>query len=260
MRASPGRPLPACLFCGADATDLLAFEPPEAVEPPEGMLPFEIDEPTAQAAFRAFATSSIWYPRDLRRARLQLRQLLLPAWAFSGAIETHYTGLIRASTRSGKRPVAGSQRTRFHQILVPASRTLSLSELSGLGLYDEGRLQPLEAGDPPLPFEISEMTRSTARGRASLEMQRRHAAALTHSESLLEIHTAALVDDLRGRPVLVPVWIGAYRYRDHPYRVLVNGQTGELLGDAPFSWLKLLAVIVAVLVPIAVLVATVLAS
>ncbi|HHO50853.1 MAG TPA: hypothetical protein ENK18_08230, partial [Deltaproteobacteria bacterium] len=166
MRASPGRPLPACLFCGADATELITFDPPETIEDPEGMIPFERTGADAQAAFQAFATSSLWYPGDLRRAQLQLRRLLLPAWAFSGEIETHYTGLVSASTRSGKRPVAGVHAARFHQILVPASRTLSLAELSRLGEYDESRLQPFDPETAELPFEIPELTRSAALGRA----------------------------------------------------------------------------------------------
>jgi hypothetical protein len=39
--------------------------------------------------------------------------------------------------------------------------------------------------------------------------------------------------------VLLPVWIAAYRYRDEVYRFLVNGQTGEVVGKAPWSWIKI---------------------
>jgi hypothetical protein len=39
--------------------------------------------------------------------------------------------------------------------------------------------------------------------------------------------------------VLLPVWIAAYRYRNQVYRFLVNGQTGEVVGKAPWSWLKI---------------------
>ena len=49
--------------------------------------------------------------------------------------------------------------------------------------------------------------------------------------------------------VLLPIWIAAYRYRGQPYQFLVNGQTGEVVGKAPWSvWKISLAVIAAVLV------------
>ena len=45
----------------------------------------------------------------------------------------------------------------------------------------------------------------------------------------------------------MPVWIGAYRYGDKVYRFLVNGQTGEFIGDAPKSMWKMLGVALAII-------------
>src|SRR4030095_7673361 len=39
--------------------------------------------------------------------------------------------------------------------------------------------------------------------------------------------------------VLLPLWIAAYRYKKKVYRFLVNGQTGEVVGKAPWSWVKI---------------------
>jgi hypothetical protein len=41
------------------------------------------------------------------------------------------------------------------------------------------------------------------------------------------------------------VWISAYRYRDRPFRFLVNGQTGEVVGESPIAWWKV-AILVAI--------------
>src|SRR4029077_20723514 len=55
--------------------------------------------------------------------------------------------------------------------------------------------------------------------------------------------------------ILLPLWLASYRYRDQSYRVLVNGQTGEVQGDRPYSWVKIgilagviLAILLALLV------------
>lgn len=39
--------------------------------------------------------------------------------------------------------------------------------------------------------------------------------------------------------VLLPVWISAFRYKNKLYRFLVNGSTGEVVGDRPYSSIKL---------------------
>jgi len=49
--------------------------------------------------------------------------------------------------------------------------------------------------------------------------------------------------NLASRPILVPVWIMAYRYRDQVFRFLANGQTGRAAGQAPLSYRKIGAAI-----------------
>jgi hypothetical protein len=249
VRYAAGKRGPACLFCGADASELVPVPPPEGIEPPVGAVPFAVDAASARAAFVKFAGGSIWYPSDLRRAKLELHPLMLPAWAWSGEVETHWTGLVSAGTRSGKRPTAGAESVRFEQILVPASRTLRLSELARLGRYDESALVGVDAAraaETEAAVELSELTRSAARERAHTEMLRRHEATIRSAHDLLQIHASSIASGLDGHPVLVPVWIGAYRYGRRSYRVLVNGQTGLLVGEAPLSWWKILAAIVLV--------------
>ncbi len=244
VRLAVGQRAPTCLFCGAE--DVVPTEPPEGLEDPEGAIPFSTSRDQAHAVFAEFATSSFWYPSDLRQARLELQALLLPAWAWSGDVETHWTGLVSASTRSGKAPTSGHQTMRFHQVLVPASRSLRLAELRALGPYDERALGPVQAsGDAAV--ELSELTRSAARARAHAEMLARHRASIQAERGLVKIRASSLATDLSGRPVLVPVWIGAYRYGDRTFRVLVNGQSGQLVGDAPISWRKVAAVAAGVL-------------
>ena len=39
--------------------------------------------------------------------------------------------------------------------------------------------------------------------------------------------------------ILLPVWTAAYRYRGKSYRFVVNGQTGKVEGERPWSWVKI---------------------
>jgi hypothetical protein len=37
---------------------------------------------------------------------------------------------------------------------------------------------------------------------------------------------------------LLPIWLLTYRYGSKPYHVTVNGATGEVAGNHPYSWIK----------------------
>lgn len=49
--------------------------------------------------------------------------------------------------------------------------------------------------------------------------------------------------------ILLPIWMAAYKYNGKSYRFLVNGQTGEVQGERPWSvWKIAFAVLAAALV------------
>jgi hypothetical protein len=39
--------------------------------------------------------------------------------------------------------------------------------------------------------------------------------------------------------LLLPVYVGAYRFRDRVFQVVVNGRTGEVQGERPYSFWKI---------------------
>src|SRR5262249_24948907 len=51
--------------------------------------------------------------------------------------------------------------------------------------------------------------------------------------------------------LLLPVWLTSYRYRDRSYRVLINGQTGEVLVDRAYSFWKILSLVLVILALVA---------
>ena len=64
------------------------------------------------------------------------------------------------------------------------------------------------------------------------------------------LHVTNRFADEKFKHILLPIWISVYRYKDKPFQFLVNGQTGEVTGHAPWSIVKvtLLCLAVAVLV------------
>ena len=55
--------------------------------------------------------------------------------------------------------------------------------------------------------------------------------------------------DLTFKHVLLPVWLAAYRYRGKSFRFVVNGRTGSVEGERPYSAVKIaIAVALALIV------------
>jgi hypothetical protein len=45
---------------------------------------------------------------------------------------------------------------------------------------------------------------------------------------------------IKYKHLLLPVWLMAYRFRDKTYQVVVNANSGEVQGERPYSWVKIL--------------------
>ena len=58
-------------------------------------------------------------------------------------------------------------------------------------------------------------------------------------------------DDVTFKHILLPTWICAYRYQDRAYRFLVNARTGEVQGERPWSWVKIMLLVLTILAIIA---------
>jgi hypothetical protein len=44
--------------------------------------------------------------------------------------------------------------------------------------------------------------------------------------------------------VLLPVWMAAYKYRGRTFRFVVNGRTGRVQGERPYSKIKIAIAVV----------------
>jgi len=222
-----------CLFCGSVAVH--ADDGGETVLLPDTMLPFEISRPDADDRFRRWARSSWWYAAPLRQLSIELHALLLPVWRFDASLETHWAGLMSASTRSGKRPRAGVEHAEL-TARVPASMGLGEAELRALQPFREGAG---ERFDPSLPHEVPALTERAAAEVARGLLRAEHQQRIVQANRLRRCHTGSLVRIRDARLSMVPIYIGSFRYRDRPWRFVINGQTGAVTGRAPLDRLKL---------------------
>ncbi len=260
-----------CAFC--DSPTIVDANSDEEIFLPESLLPFAVEERQATEGFKAWVRSRWFAPNDLaKRARADgLDGAYLPYWTYDSDTTTRYTGSrgenytetefytdsegkqqTRTVTKTRWYPASGTVHVPFDDVLICASDSLPRKLVRKLEPWDLPSLQPytaeylsgfvaeryavgLEAGfelaEERMEPEINVAIRRDIGG----DSQRIYSTAIRHA------HT-------RFKHLLLPLWISSFRYHDKVYRVLVNARTGEVVGERPYSWVKIAALVIAVLV------------
>jgi hypothetical protein len=240
-----------CPFCGS--VDLKQQDDAKILAP-RRVVPFRLSQDEAIASMRAWLGRGWFRPGDLSQqaAVVEMQPVYVPYWVFEAQTHTYWTA-DTSDTPPGARshwyPLAGEHRGSYSGVLVGASGALSPAETSRLCPFD------LSAGLPPEQVDLENITveqfavpRKYARPLASAGVEQGEAETCQASYvpgQARNVHVNVLIESLAGEPVLLPVWIMAYRYQDRVYRFLVNGQTGRATGTAPQSLVKIGVVVVA---------------
>ena len=259
----------ACAFCGTNA--VVEAPPATNVVRPEGLLPFRISQASALQSFRRWL-SGLWLrPNDLKRAARMtgIQGAYIPFWTFDAATHSRWTAeagyyyYVDVRVRENGRMVTKRERrTRwehasgqlelfFDDVPVPASRGIDSSICRNIEPFPTAELTPYEpsylagflaeenAVDLPEALE-------SAKGRMRDDIRdacAREVPGDTHRN--LEVRT--VFSALAYKNCLLPIWIAAYDYKGTPYRYLVNGVTGKCSGTAPWSWVKVTLLVMALL-------------
>jgi hypothetical protein len=73
-------------------------------------------------------------------------------------------------------------------------------------------------------------------------------AAQVPGDTFRNLRVEADYSDRTFKHILAPVWVLSYTYGTKSYQVLVNGFTGAIAGERPYSWIKIALAIAALLV------------
>ncbi|MAQ44722.1 MAG: primosomal protein N' (replication factor Y) - superfamily II helicase [Confluentimicrobium sp.] len=278
-----------CTSCGAQIEfddDTHARECPFCASPvvvdsgvhrhikPRGLLPFGLTERNAHDAMSDWL-GGLWFApnglKDYARKGRKMQGIYVPYWTFDADTQSDYRGqrgtvywVTRTVMRDGKptqqrvqkirwRPVAGRVGRFFDDVLVLASNTLPRKYTDALEPWDLSAMEPYTpeflAGFRAEGYQVGlEEGFLVAREKMDAQIQRDVRFDIGGDRQR--------IDDIRTRisgvtfkHVLLPVWLAAYKYRGKTYRFVVNGRTGRVQGERPWSAIKIaLAVIVGLIV------------
>jgi len=270
-----------CPFCGSN--QIVPQEQVAQVIKPESLLPFKVEQAKAIALFRTWLGNGFFRPNPVKKiaqeAQAKIQGVYLPFWTFDAftsswwqaeagyyyyTTETFWTtgakGEQVQQTRQVQHirwePASGQLQMFLDDVLVPAGGQIDKAMIQNLYPFDTKALMPYKpeflAGWGAEAYSV-DLKQGWSEGQAIMKSRIEQACAARvpgDTQRNLRVNTA--FSKMTYKHVLFPVWIASYRYSDKVYHFLVNGQTGEVQGQAPISWIKVMLV---VLIVVAVLVA-----
>lgn len=267
-----------CPFC---ATPVVTDTGATRQIKPQGVLPFVLTEKQAHAAMEDWL-GRLWFaPNGLlayaRRGR-PMQGIYSPFWTFDARTRSAYSGqrgdayfetvyvtqevngrrqrVARQVRRIRWRPVSGRVARDFNDVLVLASTSLPRNFSNGLAPWDLSHLVNYRP-DYLAGFDAEGYTVALADGQ---QIARQEMADVILNDARRDIggdeqcvhRIRTNYSDETFKHVLLPIWIAAYRYNGKSYRFLVNGQSGRVQGERPWSVWKIAAAVIAALVALTV--------
>ena len=254
-----------CPFC---ATPVVLDTGTQRHIKPQAILPFVLTEGESRKAMIAWM-GNLWFAPgpllEYARKGRAMTGMYTPFWTFDADTASRYSGqrgehyyetrtvTVRINGRSEQRqeqvrrtrwyPASGRVARDFNDVLVMASRSLPPRLGNELTPWDMGKLVPY-APEYLAGFQAESYTIRLADGHAEA---RDRMADVIRSDVRRDIggdeQRITSIDtnwtDETFKHILLPVWMAAYKYNGKSYRFLVNGQTGEVQGERPYSIWKI---------------------
>lgn len=234
-----------CIFCGSTEMGLPA-EQEASVPDPDAALCIKVNQDVADEQYRSWARASWWTPTELRSLQIDLCLMYIPAWWIRGEVESHWGGLVSAATKSGKAPTSGVDQGVYED-MVPASQGLTSAELEELHPFVKEEQEPWNAEMAEIPFEVPAVSEEAARAWLHDRMTSVHLSDIQRNHGLLQTVGSSMVEEENHKLYMLPVYIGAFRFRERAWRFVINAQTGEVVGETPVDRQKVVMVVGGVL-------------
>ncbi|MGN1033648.1 MAG: hypothetical protein ACI4PU_09260, partial [Intestinibacter sp.] len=259
-----------CPYCGANY--VLAKKQMDALIP-DGVVPFRIDKVQIGEIYHNWIKSRWLAPNTLKSLYQtdKIQGIYIPFWTFDADVDSSYQAMggedYEVTYEDSKGETHTKIETRWHHtsghvhnffddILIKASDKLKSNLLDSM-IYNT---QNISSFSPDYMSgycsEIYTVDLEDAYREAidKMEMQMRglcESDVLKRYDRVKDLSMDSVYKNETYKHVLLPVYSTAYYYKDKEYHVLINGQSGVIVGEYPKSAFKIAAIVVVVIIIIA---------
>ncbi|GEL95993.1 hypothetical protein [Cellulomonas composti] len=257
----------SCQFCGGA---LVSVTNPAGVIVPEGVLPFQVDGPAARDQFRSWVRSRWFAPGALKKVgdTESLQGTYLPHWTFDAETTSDYTGQrgehywvkegdqqVRKTRWYGAR---GTVELSFDDVLVPGSTTLPTDRVEKLGPWSLDAVEPYQPeyllGHSAVRYDVDPQA-ALPQAQAQMDGEIRDEVKRDIGGDEQQVHHVnTRYDQLMFKLILLPIWIATFMYAGRQWQVTINANTGEVVGQRPYSVPKIMAATIVALIVVSLLI------
>lgn len=236
--------------------------------PADGVLPMRISQQEATRAIEAWINSRWFAPNSFRRYRTlgSFTSIYLTYYlydiqatsAYRGARGVYYTVTVgsgedqRQEIRTDWTRVWGTVHTQVADLPVLANDGLDERRIQALEPWPVEMAVPYQqvflAGHLSRSYDLEPEAAYQKYGQPRvydlIRSQVRHDIG-GNEQRIDSIDTSYQVLDFAQ--VLMPVWLLTVTYKSRPFQVFINAMTGEVQGQRPYSAIKIVAAVVAVI-------------
>jgi predicted RNA-binding Zn-ribbon protein involved in translation (DUF1610 family) len=272
-----------CVYCGSSRI-LDQSENRNAIRP-ETMIPLDISRPAARKVFSRWVKSLWFRPNGLRKASSIVETgLYVPFWTFDCGVSSdwsadagyyYYVTETYWTTVNGKRVMRTRQKRKvrwvpkwghrddvYDDVLINGSRGLPQDLVAQLGEFDLRELVPYQsaylAGWQAEEYQVDLDTSWSMAHEFVVMSQRSRCSGDVPGDTQRNLRVKNDVFDIRWKHILLPIWVLQYKYNARVYTVLIHGQSGKIVGKAPYSWVKISLLVLGILAAIGITAAAIL--
>lgn len=251
-----------CPFCGT--RNIVKIEELPGLKP-QGVVPFKVDKEKASKISTNWARRKYYAPRAFKKSALpeNLHGVYNPVFTFDLETRSTYNGKLGKNYTTthiiNGRPVtqvhtryfnvSGTQDVNFDDYIVQATSNMSTADIKAISPF------PTNGAPAYRPEYLRGYSASTynkdgakcydeCKDLIKTDIERQILRRYDYDvKSYLDVKTAILKQ--KYKYILVPVYVGHYRYKGKLYNFYINGDTGKITGKTPISpWKVLLTVLV----------------
>ena len=263
----------SCAYCGS--TNVMMQDANRNAIRPESLVPLDVGKRQVEEQFRKWLRKLWFRPNELKRTkRFDAVGIYVPFWTFDCAASSQWTAMsgtyyyvpvTQPTMVNGKlqmittmqqrvrwKPAHGERSDVYDDRHVHASKGRCAEHERELGPFDTSALVPYRpeylAGWRADEYQV-DLADAWETGCGEIHAdQRRRCGSDVPGDTHRDLRVRTELADVRWKHVLLPIWSLSYRFRGEVYAVLIHGQTGRVVGKAPYSIAKIGAAVLAAIV------------
>lgn len=249
-----------CPYCG---NPIVMMASSQRLIKPRAMLPFKVTDQESRKVFVQWVKSRWFAPNALKQVATtgKITGIYVPYWTFNSDTESQYSGQrgtfeVKKDKQKIKwRAVNGVVYVNFNNVLILATASLNQKyaerlepwDLENMVIYTDEYMAGFKAESYQLGLpEAFDKARHFMDGKIRTEVRRDIGGDMQQITSLnTEYHNVTF------KHILLPIWISNYKFQSKVWQFMVNARTGEVQGERPWSWVKILITVLVTLIVLA---------